>query len=86
MTPQRGAALYIQRIHAPWYDEKRKKSPRKGKIVYPWKVKMQKKIEKLRAELSQMMINEPMTKRLLRKTHQKKVRHQRKQRNPGQNC
>ena len=62
-----GAALYIQRIHAPWYDESRKKSARKGKIVYPWKVKMQKKIDKLRAELSQMMTYEPVTKHLIRK-------------------
>ena len=61
-----GTALFIQRKHAPWYKEKRQPGRRK-KIVYPWKVKLQKKIEKLRGELSQMMQYQPITKHLLRK-------------------
>ena len=61
------AALYIQRIHAPWFDEKKVLKNRKGKKEYPWKVKLQKKIEKLRGEISRMMINEPKTQSLIRR-------------------
>ena len=61
-----GAALHIQRLLAPWFDEKRVVK-RKGTRVPSWKSKLQKKIVKLRGEISQMVINEPHTASLKRK-------------------
>ena len=61
------AALFIQRRHAPWFIENKAGKRKRGKITYPWKVKLQRKIEKLRCEISQMMSNEPNTKHLIRK-------------------
>ena len=67
-----GAALYLQRQLAPWYDEKKPETFRKYmKKEYPWKVKIQKKIQKLRAELSLMLSSRPLTKNLVIRIHKK---------------
>ena len=47
-----GAALYIQRKIVPDYDEKRPRNTQKSNKDHPWKIKLQKKIQKLRTELS----------------------------------
>ena len=62
-----GAALYIQRKTAPWYDEKRQKPKRGKKHQMPWKYKMQKKIYTLRKELSLLAIKDPPTKHTAKK-------------------
>ena len=64
-----GAALFIQRKLAPWYEENRPRKNRNGKKEYPWKMKLMKKIQRLRGELSQMMSAKsgPVTKNLKRK-------------------
>ena len=65
-----GAALYLQRQLAPWYDEQKPETFRKYmKKEYPWKVKIQKKIQKLRAELSLMLSSRPLTKNLVIRIH-----------------
>ena len=57
-----GAALYIQRKMAPWHDEKPTPKSKKKKVELPWKVKLQKKIDKLRKELSILVTSGPLTK------------------------
>lgn len=60
-----GAALFIQRQLAPDHDEKHTKANRKSsKKDHPWKVKLQKKIQKLRAELSLLSSTGPPTRHL----------------------
>lgn len=69
-----GAALFIQRKIAPWYDEKRKKTKRDKKHQKPWKYKLQKKVDTLRRELSLLMIKDPPTKHSamqIRRIHRK---------------
>ena len=69
-----GAALFIQRKIAPWYDEKRKKPKRGKKNVMPWKYKLQKKVDTLRKELSLLTTKEPLTKHTavkIRRIHRK---------------
>ena len=46
-----GAALFIQRKMAPWFDEKRKAQKKKGSQIFPWKQKLQKRLDKFRGEL-----------------------------------
>ena len=61
-----GTALYIQRKIAPWYDETKKSSKRNNKPkTPPWKVKITKRMNLLRAEISQMTSTEPLTKNLI---------------------
>ena len=61
-----GAALYLQRKLAPWYNENKPETFRKYmQKEYPWKIKIQKKIQKLRAELSLMLSSKPLTKNLV---------------------
>lgn len=64
-----GAALYIQRKLAPWYDEKRPKRSRAPKKESTWKIKIQKKIQNFRKELSLMLQTRPLTKRLALRVH-----------------
>ena len=60
-----GASLYIQRKLAPEFDEKRpKKDSPKIKKEHPWKTKLQKKIQRLRAELSLLSSSGPPTRHL----------------------
>ena len=60
-----GTALYIQRKIAPWNDETRSNN-KKAKPKQPlWKKKIQKRIDQLRAEISQMTTKEPLTRHLL---------------------
>ena len=60
-----GAALYIQRQLVPDFDEKRpRKDASNMKKDAPWKINLQKKIQKLRAELSVMSSSGPPTKHL----------------------
>ena len=69
-----GAALYIQRTIAPWFDEKRKKPKRGKKNAMPWKYKLQKKVDTLRRELSLLVKKEPHTKHTamkIRRIHRK---------------
>ena len=63
-----GAALYIQRTIAPWVKEE---DPviRKQQSEPPWKTKIKKKINTLRAEISQMTKNEPLTRSLINRVH-----------------
>ena len=61
-----GAALYIQRKMAPWHDEKPTPKSKKKKVELPWKVKLQKKIDKLRKELSILVTSGPLTKSVTR--------------------
>ena len=57
-------ALYIQRTIAPWVREEDIETKKLQKEP-PWKTKIKKKINKLRAEISQMTRNEPMTRSLI---------------------
>ena len=60
-----GAALYIQRKIVPDDDEKRpRRNNQKSNKDHPWKIKLQKKIQKLRTELSLLSSSGPPTRHL----------------------
>ena len=59
-----GTALYIQRQIAPWNDETKVNRKRAKSKNPPWKQKISKKINQLRAEISQMT-SEPATRNLM---------------------
>ena len=58
-------ALYIQRKLVPWLDENKNNRKRAKPKTPPWKQKINKRINQLRAEISQMSTNEPLTKNLI---------------------
>ena len=60
-----GCALYIQRQIAPWFNETKTNRKRNKPKTPPWKTKITKRINQLRAEISQMTTKEPLTKSLI---------------------
>ena len=64
-----GAALFIQRKLAPWFDEKRRPQSKMGSKVLPWKQKLKRKVDRLRGELSVMLSSGSLTQHLMRKIH-----------------
>ena len=67
-----GCALYIQRQIAPWIDETKTNTKRAKSKTPPWKQKITRRINKLRAEISQMTTNEPLTRGLINRLNRLK--------------
>ena len=60
-----GCSLYIQRKLAPWIDERKSNRKRAKSKTPPWKQKISRRVNQLRAEISQMTTTEPLTRNLI---------------------
>ena len=60
-----GCALYVQRKVDPWLNENKNNRKRAKHDAPPWKKKINKRINQLRAEISQMTTSEPLARNVI---------------------